>query len=156
MIFVLDSSPLGLWLSPNQRRSNERELSQWVRQAISNNHFIAIPEICYYENRRELVRSKKNKSVSRLDEFCLRTVFPKVIYIPISTQIIIKASQLWAWARHTGQQTAHDLELDGDVILAATAITVAQEEGLKTVIVTNNVNHLARYTPAQHWRDIEL
>lgn len=156
MIFVLDTYPLGLLSSPNQRKTNEWELSQWVKRAIKNGHIIAIPEICYYESRRELIRCKKRTSVVRLDQLCSLSELPRFKYIPISTRIIVKSSQLWAWARQTGQQTAHDLELDGDVILAATAITVAEENLIEVTVVTNNIDHLARYTTAKHWHDINF
>ncbi len=69
---------------------------------------------------------------------------------------MIKASQLWAWARNTGQQTANDEALDADVILAATSIVIAQENSLTSMVVTKNVKHIERYTPAKDWEDISI
>lgn len=40
------------------------------------------------------------------------------------------------------------------MILAATAIVMAQESDIPIIIATPNVNHLARYTPAKDWKDI--
>lgn len=40
------------------------------------------------------------------------------------------------------------------MILAAIAIVMAQESEMSIIIATPNVNHLARYTPAKHWKDI--
>ena len=43
--------------------------------------------------------------------------------------------------------------MDGDVILAATAIIIAQREG-KTIIATTNVRHVQRYyTNTKNWKD---
>lgn len=153
MIFVLDSSPLSQITNPSSRN---KILRQWLNKAVRNGHIIAIPEIAYYEVRRELVRGLKADSVKRLDEFCHRGERSNLTYIPISTAIMIKASQLWAWARQTGQQTASNEALDADVILAATSIVIAQENSLPSRVVTKNVKHIARYTPAEDWEDIPL
>lgn len=67
MIFVLDSSPLSQLTNPNQEHVI---LSQWLKKAVRIGHIIAIPEIAYYEVRRELLRLDRPKSVQRLDEFC--------------------------------------------------------------------------------------
>ncbi len=53
-----------------------------------------------------------------------------------------------------GQPTADPSALDGDVILAAQTITIAQERQQEIIIATTNVGHLSRFTTAQHWRDI--
>ncbi|ABW25453.1 hypothetical protein AM1_0396 [Acaryochloris marina MBIC11017] len=153
MIFVLDSSPLSQLTNPNQEHVI---LSQWLKKAVQIGHIIAIPEIAYYEVRRELIRLDRPKSVQRLDEFCQLDGSLNLAYIPISTEIMRKASQLWAWARQTGQQTASNEALDADVILAATSIVIAQENSLPSMVVTKNVRHIARYTPAEDWEDISL
>lgn len=153
MIFVLDSSPLSQITNPS---SENTILRQWLDKAVRNRHLIAIPEIAYYEVRRELLRLDKPKSVQRLDEFCRLDGSLNLAYIPISTEIMRKASQLSAWARQTGQQTASNEALDADVILAATSIVIAQENSLPSMVVTKNVRHIARYTPAEDWEDIPL
>jgi hypothetical protein len=61
--------------------------------------------------------------------------------------------QLWSKtrARQQGQPTADDKALDGDVILAARAITL----GITNVVIaTTNVGHLSRFAPAALWPDI--
>lgn len=155
MIFVLDTNPLSLLANTNQKSDEAWKLSRWIIKAIENGYIIAIPEISYYECRRELVRAKRGESVQRLDEVC-RVAEPRISYVPISKEIIIKATELWAWARQTGQKTAHDEALDADVILAATAILISLEYSLKTVVITQNVKHIERYTPAQNWTDISF
>lgn len=43
--------------------------------------------------------------------------------------------------------------LDGDVILAAQALLVANE-GNEVIIATTNVGHLSRFVDAREWQDI--
>ncbi len=48
--------------------------------------------------------------------------------------------------------TADDKSIDGDVILAAQAVTC---DAAETVIATTNVGHLGRFTNAESWSQIE-
>jgi predicted nucleic acid-binding protein len=101
------------------------------------------------DHRRELIRANKLQSVQQLDRF--KTVLE---YIPLNTEMILKAAELWAQVRQMGQPTADPNALDGDVILAAQTITIAQQRQQEIIIATTNVGHLSRFTTAQHWRDI--
>jgi len=53
-------------------------------------------------------------------------------------------------ARNTGQPTAPDPALDGDVILAAQALTL----NTSVVVATGNVRHLSRFVRAELWQNI--
>jgi len=68
--------------------------------------------------RRNLLLSELTKSVSRLDQ--LRQL---LAYQPITTETMLRAAELWANARKRGKPTADPKELDGDVILAAQALS---------------------------------
>ena len=57
----------------------------------------------------------------------------------------------WAQARQQGQPTADDKARDGDVILAAQAITLGVTD---VVMATTHVGHLSRLAPAASWPDI--
>lgn len=151
MIVLLDTGILSLVTNPSQSNLITFECNQWFKSLLRKRHFVFVPEIAYYEQRRELVLHNKLESIKRLDSF---PEFERIGYAPITKEIIVKASQLWALARKIGQKTAKDAALDGDVILAAIAIIMAQENGLYVVIATTNVKHLERYTPAKSWRDI--
>ncbi|MEG3877699.1 hypothetical protein QT972_09990 [Microcoleus sp. herbarium7] len=61
---------------------------------------------------------------------------------------------MWAEARRRGRPTADPKALDGDVILAAQAILVANE-GHEVIIATTNVGHLSQFVDARQWRQIE-
>jgi predicted nucleic acid-binding protein len=71
-------------------------------------------------------------------------------YLPLETRTLRRAAGLWAEARFRGQPTAPVEALDGDVILAAQALTVG---GL---VVTENVRHLQQFVRAYHWRDMPV
>ena len=62
-----------------------------------------------------------------------------------------KAAEFWAAARKAGTPTAGPQELDGDVILAAQAVTLGDAS---FVVATSNVGHLARFVPAELWQNI--
>jgi hypothetical protein len=106
-----------------------------------------VPEIADYEVRRELVRASKSRAIERLDELC-----QGLRYQPLATSIMRDAAALWADARNRGAATAHDLALDGDVILAAQARDLAEQGSV--VVATTNVKHLARYVEARVWSDV--
>ncbi|MHC5718742.1 MAG: type II toxin-antitoxin system VapC family toxin [Nostoc sp.] len=148
-IILLDSGPLGFIIHPS-KKNEVFQYKQWFKKIVSDN-LIYIPEIIDYESRRELIRSKLTESIERLDD--LKNL-KYVNSIPITKEIFVKAAELWAWSRNTGQATAEDTAIDIDVILAATAIITSQNEGKTTIIVTTNVKHLQRYhTDTKHWQD---
>ena len=66
---------------------------------------------------------------------------------------MLKASQLWAEARNRGKLTANPEALDGDVILAAQALLVA-EAGNEVIVATTNVKHLSQFVDAREWHKI--
>jgi len=150
-IILLDSGLLGLIVHSNKNEKEKTfECQQWFKKIVSNN-LIYIPEIIDYESRRALIRRKLIQSIERLDDL---EKLKNVNSIPITKEIFVKAAELWAWARNTGQATAKDTAIDIDVILAATAIITSQNEGKTTIIVTTNVKHLQRYhTDTKNWQD---
>ena len=66
---------------------------------------------------------------------------------------MLKAAELWGQARNQGYPTAAIEALDGDVILAAQAI-ILRSQGYDVTIVTTNVAHISRFTPAKIWQEI--
>ena len=71
---------------------------------------------------------------------------------------MLRASELWAQARHQHLQGAPDPVLDGDMILCAQAQLLKPEEwtlaGAEVVVITKNIKHLTHFVTAKHWRDI--
>ncbi len=143
-IVFLDSGPLGILAHP---RPNP-DIIAWLHGLLNRGVLVAMPEIADYEVRRELVRSRKTKSIHRLNE--LKTL---VLYIPITTAAMLMAAELWALARVQGKPTAHHHALDGDAILAGQALTF-DANGKQLVVATDNVSHLHRFVTAQPWQTI--
>ena len=146
-VVFLDTSPLGMATNPKSRPENE-ECRLWLSRLVANSTRVVIPEIADYEVRRELLRAGKLPGIGRLDRF--KTDFE---YLPITTGAILLAADLWATVRKSGVQTASDLALDGDVILAAQALTFGVPPS-EILVATTNVGHLSRLVGAKLWRDI--
>jgi predicted nucleic acid-binding protein len=144
-VVILDTGPLGLVTNPKQTGEN-LACYQWLEGLVAQERRIIIPEIADYEIRRELLRADKTKGLSRLE-----TVISTLEYLPITTEAMRKAAELWAEARKEGKQTAGDAALDGDVILVAQVVTLGLSD---VVIATTNVGHLSRFISAKAWRDI--
>lgn len=146
-IILLDTGILGMVTNPKANQLCQ-DCKEWMNSLGSRGYLVAVPEITDYELRRELIRANKLRGIGQLDR--LKTV---AIYLPITTQVMLKASELWAKARIEGYPTAHSEAIDGDVILAAQA-TLIELEGHRTIIATTNVNHLNRFTIAKEWQEI--
>lgn len=147
MLIVLDSGPLGMLSNPAPG-GLPGAAREWAQAVITDGRRLVVPEIADYEVRRELIRASKPMGVNRLDDLTA-----SLDYLQLSTEAMRLAAELWARARRQGRSTATDPALDGDVILAAQALVLAQQGGT-VVIATTNPEHLARYAPAIHWRDI--
>lgn len=150
-IILLDSSPLGRVTNPNATTKNT-QCKDWLKMLLQSGTEVKVPEICDYELRRELLRANKTAGVQRLDQLAAN-----IGYIPLTTPIMRKASELWAILRQRGLPTASDDSIDGDVILAAQALILKQEatnKGKTVIIATENVGHLSRLTDADEWQNI--
>jgi predicted nucleic acid-binding protein len=104
---------------------------------------VILPEIVDYEIRRELLRANKLSGLSKSE----------ILYLPITTEIMLKAAELWAKARQQGKPTADNQALDGDVILASQALTL-KNLGYEVIIATSNKKHLSLFTEVEDWQTI--
>lgn len=145
LVVLLDSGPLGLVTNP-RLSTQSVACARWLQQLVAHGRRVIVPEIADYEVRRELLRAGKSEGLKRLD-----ALSKQLEYLPLSTDAIRQAATFWAEARKSGQPTADDKALDGDVILAAQAAILG---GADVVIATTNVGHLSRFTPASLWPEI--
>ena len=145
---LLDSYPLGL-LSTPVRSNATVPVANWTADCVEAGHEIYIPEVIDYELRRELLRAKKNSSITTLDS--LRTYFN---FLPINSAAMMLAAELWATSRQSGFSTGDPKKLDVDVILAAQALTLGVSRS-ELVIATSNVSHLSRFVSAKEWHNIK-
>jgi predicted nucleic acid-binding protein len=148
IIVLLDAGPLGLVTNSGSSSPERRECNSWLESLAIQRVEAKVPEIADYEVRRELLRANKLQSVQRLNEFEAH-----IGYVPLTTETMQKAAELWAQIRKQGKPTADNKALDGDVILAAQA-AVLEAQGYTVIIATTNVAHISRLATAKLWRDI--
>lgn len=140
-VLLFDAGVLGQASHP---RPNPK-FAQWFDHLLTTETVVMIPEIADYEVRRELLRAQRTVGILRLDQ--LKVALP---YLPLTTDVMVHAAQLWAEARQQGRPTADPKELDCDVILAA------QARGIGATVVTDNIGHLSLFVEARSWRDIRV
>lgn len=148
---LLDTGILGQLCHP--RPEQNQPVSDWLARVMkqgADKTAVYVPEIADYELRRKLLHmlgtgQTSRRSIDRLDDLA------KLLdYLPLDTETMRRAAELWAEARAQGLPTAGEQSLDGDVILAARALTV---DG---TIVTTNRKHLSRFVPAKDWTEIPV
>jgi hypothetical protein len=140
-LIVLDSTPVGLMTNP---KATELALQcqAWLLSLLRRGDIAILPEIVDYEIRRELLRANKQSGIRKLDQ-----LKSELIYLPISTQ-----TMLWAQVRKQGKPTADDRSLDGDVILAAQAISLITKDR-EVIVATSNKKHLSLFVDAKEWQE---
>src|SRR5437588_11260724 len=111
---VLDSTPLGLLFTKIGHREGD-ECRRWLKRHLAAGIRFIVPEVVDYELRRELLRIGSRRALAQLDAFIAAE---NDRYIPITTQEMRLASELWAQARRRGVPTADPHALDVAVILS--------------------------------------
>lgn len=149
-VIFLDSYPTSLLCKKRGKvlTDESERIFQWSLRCFAAGHAIVIPEIVDYELRRELLRARKHASVNRLDN-----LKASCTYLPLSTAAMVTAAELWTQARQQGSSTAHDENIDVDVILAAQALTCGEPPS-SIVVATANLRHLSKFANAALWYNI--
>ncbi len=146
-LILLDSGPLGMVTNP-KATGTPLNCQLWLKSVLRRGERVAIPEISDYEVRRELLRAGLLQSLRRLDN-----LKQTLDYIPIQTNTMLLAAELWAEARQAGRPTADAKALDGDVILSAQARLLCNET-TEVIVATTNVVHLSWFIKALDWQSI--
>ncbi|MBD2338042.1 nucleic acid-binding protein [Calothrix sp. FACHB-156] len=146
-VIILDSAPVGLITNP-QATPLALQCQEWFYNLFERGYEVILPEIIDYEIRRELLRANKLSGIRKLDQ-----LKSQIIYLPITTEVMLKAAELWAKARNQGKPTADNKALDGDVILASQSLLVANY-GHNVIIATSNKKHLSMFINARQWQEI--
>ncbi|NES44401.1 nucleic acid-binding protein [Moorena sp. SIO2C4] len=146
-VIVLDSAPVGLITNP-KGAALSLQCQEWFYNIFDRGYDVVLPEIIDYEIRRELLRANKVSGIKKLNR-----LKAEIIYLPITTEVMLKAAELWAEVRKKGKPTADPKALDGDVILAAQAILVTNY-GYEVTVATNNTKHLSLFVDAREWQEI--
>ena len=144
---LLDSSPLSLLSQPAQTPEVVL-ITAWAANCLATGHHLYLPEVIDYEIRRELVRAKKTAGISKLNAFkgTLR-------YLPLTTDTMLLAADLWARSGQSGKPTGDPKKIDIDIILSAQALSLRVPVS-DIIIATTNVGHLSLFVPADLWSNI--
>ena len=123
---------------------------------LSRGIYVVTSDICDYEVRRSLILESKKKpninSIESLDE--LKNI---VTFLPLTSQAMLEAAELWAKARNQGIPTAGEKSLDVDVIICAQWQILTEEyPGRYIVIATTNVKHISYFAETKLWQDINV
>jgi predicted nucleic acid-binding protein len=155
-VVFLDAGVITLATHP---RANPEAVDclRWLHSLVAAKVRICIAEITDYEVRREYVRRIDKGDAKAKDAAQALQLLDRMIvefrYVPIATPAMRRAAQLWANAWNARVPTAHEKELDCDVVLSAQAeLDKAPDEAL--TVATSNVRHIARYVPADTWRNV--
>jgi len=92
-LVFLDSGPLGLLTNPRGRPKSD-QCRQWVKDLAAAGVRVFVPEIADYEVRRKLIHIQAIAGIRRLDR-----VKATLDYAPITTDVMLRAAELWAAAR---------------------------------------------------------
>lgn len=110
-----------------------------------------LPEIVDYELRRNfLLEIARGHSTFRRSLDRLNQLRASLAFLPLNSEALTHAAEMWAQVRVKGRPTADRHALDGDVILAAQARQVGG------IVVTENINHLAQLIDARTWQELSL
>ena len=144
----LDAGPLGLVTKRKGQSAEVDDCRAWMEGLITAGIQVCVAEVTDYEIRRELIRAGKPDGLRRLDS--LQSV---VEYLPITTDAMRKAADLWAQVRNQRLGTSDAKALDADVIMAGQVLTCGREPS-EIAIATKNIRHIARYVNASLWQDL--
>lgn len=147
-IIVLDTGPVGL-LVRSRQVPIANQCARWLRELLDHGERVVLPAIAEYEVRRELVRLNAHGALRRLDGLAL-----SMEYLDLTAVMLRRAAQLWGDLRQEGRPTADPHALDGDVILAAQALSLASPT-TPALVATTNVGHLRRMIAAEEWQTIQ-
>lgn len=151
-IIVLDSFPLS---TIGKNRSTPPSVTdhcrQWVMNCIAAGNPVRVPAIVYYETLRELERLNATAQIVRLKAF---SFMAPDRFLPLETIHLEEAAKLWASVRNAGLPTASPEALDGDVILAAQALSLGIPAS-NLMVATTNPAHLSRFLAADLWTNIQ-
>ncbi len=151
---VLDAYPLGnatvAPARPDAMPTSSQQCRQWMTDCEQAGSVFLVPAIVYYEEAREMEMRQAAKQLERLQNFC----FDPARFIPLTTDHLTAAANLWGQVRRAGQPTSDRHALDGDVILAAQVLSLGLPPS-QYVVATRNAQHLIRFgLPADEWDQI--
>jgi predicted nucleic acid-binding protein len=148
---VLDSGPLGMLANPADTPTS-REANRWAKGLLAAGDRLIVSAVAHFEVERELIRSKRARSLRRLATF-VGAVPGR--YLPLEDSDLRLGARLWAEARNRGLPTAGALALDCDALIAAQARRLSASTTDRVIVATENLKHLSLFVDAIFWSEIE-
>jgi predicted nucleic acid-binding protein len=155
MIVFLDTNILSLVTAPgNQDKIVGCQV--WLETLAARSIFIITSEICAYEINcglleKSLRQSKNVEGLQNLEE--LRDL---IEFLPVTRQVLERASQIWTQAKLQSQPMSHPERLDADAIICAQWQLLDEHNPERAVtIATKNLRDLGRFANANLWSDIK-
>jgi predicted nucleic acid-binding protein len=148
---LLDSNILGQLVQPVAEK-NRPMVTIMGRLFQDVRYQICFPEIADYEFRRKLLHLAQHPHQARKWAREALKVLDELVstdYVPITTETMRLAANLWAQTRISGQPRGSEEKLDADVILAAQAQQVGGQ------ILTTNEKHFKNIADLFDWRSFQ-
>ncbi len=146
MKYALDSGVLSILCY--KRHPEHIKAQEWL-ESLPESDDVYVPAIVSYEVKRKLLHLAKQAGTSTTNSLTrLDALQGALQVITIKDETLTEAAELWAIARTRGYPTAGPDALDGDVLIAAQAISVG------ATVITDNRRHLSRYCPVANWREL--
>jgi predicted nucleic acid-binding protein len=145
---LLDSNILARFVRPEI--DENRPVAEAILRLLNDPDVeIFVPEIIDYELRRKLLHLATQRHQGRKWARDALTLLDKLAvtgYLPLTTDTMKLAADLWAQTRVQGRQRCHEDSLDIDIILAAQAKQVGGQ------VVTMNEKHFRGLVQVFDWR----
>jgi predicted nucleic acid-binding protein len=159
MIVFIDTNILGLISNENTLFEEAQQCKKWFSTLLRRSVRVITSDLCTYEEMRGLLSSSiLNKEVApgiKSLEFLRADGFLE--FLPVSTEALDLAAELWARASTSGQTTRDEKDIDIDIIISAQYQLLRDEfPGQQVIMATTNLKHLSIFCEAAHWRDVNL
>jgi predicted nucleic acid-binding protein len=164
MIVFIDSNTLGLIANPHTNLEDKKynpdaeNCQRWFANLLRRSVRFVTSDICDYEIRRGLVSSvNSGKDAPGLELLNFLKTNEDLEFLPVTSDALELAANLWAEASSLGKQTSDSKNIDADMIISAQYQLLRDEfPGQKVIVATTNLKHLSIFCEAAHWRDIKF
>lgn len=167
MIVFLDTNILGLICNKNISFDECQQCKKWFDTLFLRGVRIVTSDLCHYEVMRGLISSSirlskagfqpTNEAAPGIKSLELLKVDGFLEFLPVSTEALDLAANLWARAFTSGQTTRDEKDIDIDIIISAQYQLLRDEfPGQRVIMATTNLKHLSIFCDAANWRDIKI
>lgn len=159
MIVFLDTNILGLISNSNTSFDECQQCDRWLTTLSVRGVRFVTSDICDYEVRRGLISSfiRSGKLASGINGLNSLKTDGLLEFLPVSTEALDLAANLWARASNESLTTRDDKNIDVDIIISAQYQILRDEHlGQQVIVATTNLKHLSRFCEAARWQDIKL